>query len=127
MLNVEKKIRILHKPTSINIVTDVTLDNTSNCLSWALFVANLLNNLYKKLKKFDSENANTFSNAEEENCLSWALFVANLLNNLYKRLKKFDSENANTFSDAEEENFELNDFFKFTRNHGDTNKYNICD
>jgi len=67
MLNVEKKIRILHKPTSINIVTDVTSDNTSNCLSWALFVANLLNNLYKRLKKSDSENANTFSDAEEEN------------------------------------------------------------
>jgi len=67
MSNIEKKIRILHEPTSIDIVNDVTSDNTSNCLSWALFITNLLNNLYKRLKKSDSENANTFSDAEEEN------------------------------------------------------------
>jgi len=65
--NVEKKIRILQESTSIDIVNDATSDNTSNCLSWALFITNLLNNLYKRLKRSDSENANTFSDSEEEN------------------------------------------------------------
>lgn len=68
MSNVETKIRILQQLISIDITNnDIILDNTANCLSWALFVTDLLNNLYKRLKSSDSENANTSSESEEEN------------------------------------------------------------
>lgn len=63
--SVKKKIQILQQPTSINITNDIISDNTINCLSWALFITDLLNNLYKRLKGIDSENASTVS--EEEN------------------------------------------------------------
>ncbi|XP_077267216.1 E3 ubiquitin-protein ligase listerin [Temnothorax americanus] len=62
--NVEKNIRILQQPTSIDITKDITLDNTANCLSWALFITDLLNNLYKRLKSSDSENVNVSSEEE---------------------------------------------------------------
>ncbi|KAG5320372.1 LTN1 ligase, partial [Pseudoatta argentina] len=65
MSNVEKKIRILQQPTSINIINNISSDNTINCLSWALFITDLLNNLYERLKDIDSENANIV--LEEEN------------------------------------------------------------
>lgn len=67
MSNVKKKIQILQQPISIDITNDIVSDNTTNCLSWALFITNLLNNLYKRLKSSDSENANTSSDSEEEN------------------------------------------------------------
>lgn len=65
MSNVENKMQILQQPTSIDITNDVTLDNTTNCLSWALFITDLLNNLHKRLKGCDSES--TFSDSEGEN------------------------------------------------------------
>ncbi|XP_036139185.1 uncharacterized protein LOC105831366 isoform X2 [Monomorium pharaonis] len=67
MPNVETKIRILQQPTIIDITNDITSDNTTNCLSWALFITDLLNNLYKRLKSSNLENADTFSESEKEN------------------------------------------------------------
>lgn len=67
MSNVEKKIQILQQPTSINITNDINSDNTANCLLWALFITDLFNNLYKRLKSSDSnENANVSSDSEEK-------------------------------------------------------------
>lgn len=66
-IHIKKEIQILQQPTSIDITNDIVSDNTTNCLSWALFITNLLNNLYKRLKNSDSENANTSSDSEEEN------------------------------------------------------------
>ncbi|XP_018396101.1 PREDICTED: E3 ubiquitin-protein ligase listerin [Cyphomyrmex costatus] len=62
MSNVEKKIQILQQPTTINITNDIALNNMTNCLSWALFITDLLNNLYKR--GFDSEDTVSEENFE---------------------------------------------------------------
>lgn len=64
MSNVEKEIRILQQFSSINVTKDIVSDNTANCLSWALFTTDLLNNLYKRLKNSDSDNVS--SDSEEQ-------------------------------------------------------------
>ncbi|KAL6254811.1 hypothetical protein P5V15_014145 [Pogonomyrmex californicus] len=64
MSNMEKKIQILQQLISINITNDIVSDNTINCLLWALFTTNLLNNLYKRLKNSNSEDVNISLNSE---------------------------------------------------------------
>lgn len=64
MSNLEKEIRSMQQYTSINVTKDIISDNTANCLSWALFTTDLLNNLYKRLKNSDSDDVS--SDSEEE-------------------------------------------------------------
>ncbi|EFN67901.1 Zinc finger protein 294 [Camponotus floridanus] len=61
--NVENKIKIFEHYMSIDITNDIISDNMTNCLSWALFVTDLLNNLYKRLR--NSIHVNTFSDSSE--------------------------------------------------------------
>lgn len=63
--DIEKKIRIFEHYMSIDITNDITSDNMINCLSWALFTTDLLNNLYNRLKTSNTTDINTFSDSKE--------------------------------------------------------------
>ncbi|CAL1683944.1 unnamed protein product [Lasius platythorax] len=63
--NVEKKIRIFKHCMSIDITNDIISDNMTNCLSWALFTTDLLNNLYKRLRSSNATDIDPFSDLKE--------------------------------------------------------------
>lgn len=62
--NVENKIKIFEHYTSIDVTNDIISDNMTNCLSWALFITDLLNNLYKRLRN-SIHVGDTFSDSSE--------------------------------------------------------------
>lgn len=63
--NIEKKIQIFEHCMSIDITNDIISDNMTNCLLWALFTTDLLNNLYKRLGNSNITNVDTFSDSKE--------------------------------------------------------------
>ncbi|XP_072761402.1 E3 ubiquitin-protein ligase listerin [Anoplolepis gracilipes] len=63
--NIEKKIQIFEHYMSINITNDIISDNMTNCLLWALFTTDLLNNLYKRLRSSNTTNVNTSLDPKE--------------------------------------------------------------
>lgn len=77
--NLERKIRIFGDDTLIDIANDnAILDNMKNCVCWALFTTDLLNNLYERLRSNDAEE-----NPEpEEDCDLNVPGIAELLINV---------------------------------------------
>ncbi|XP_070157652.1 E3 ubiquitin-protein ligase listerin isoform X3 [Polyergus mexicanus] len=63
--NIEKKIRIFDHYMSIDITNDITSDNMINCLLWALFTTDLLNNLYKRLRSSNTTDVNISLDSKE--------------------------------------------------------------
>ncbi|XP_043265520.1 E3 ubiquitin-protein ligase listerin [Colletes gigas] len=51
----DQRIQIYQNSMSIDLISTTVIDNTENCLKWALFNANLLNNLCLRLKNRDEE------------------------------------------------------------------------
>lgn len=51
--NLKNKIRIFHHCPRFDIIDGINLDNMLNCLSWASFTVELLNNTYDRLSVFN--------------------------------------------------------------------------
>ena len=57
--SLDQNIQIRQKCMSIDLTNDTITDNTENCLKWALFNVNILNNLYlRSINKYESEESN---------------------------------------------------------------------
>lgn len=55
---IDHKIEIHKKLMPIKLTNNTILDNTENCLKWALFITNLLNNLYLRSANNGEEETN---------------------------------------------------------------------
>lgn len=60
--NLEREIRIFQRCVSVNIMNDAVSDHTATCLEWAVFTADLLNNLHKKLRCYDASSSESQEN-----------------------------------------------------------------
>ncbi|KAK1131911.1 hypothetical protein K0M31_016058 [Melipona bicolor] len=57
--SLDQNIQIRQKCMSIDLTNDTITDNTENCLKWALFNVNILNNLYlRSINKYELEESN---------------------------------------------------------------------
>jgi len=109
ILNMKQDIRILHHYTSIDVTNDTISDNMANCLLWALFTSNLLNNIYTRLDA-NVEDINSSNSSElEDNCKSHDInlpgmteilinlmhvtSIAELYNKHYKSVKYYNEVN----------------------------------
>ncbi|XP_020284026.1 E3 ubiquitin-protein ligase listerin [Pseudomyrmex gracilis] len=82
--NLERKIRIFGDHTLINIASDnAILNNMTNCLCWALFTTDLLNNLYERLRSDKSTDAEETSESEEDYDLNVPGITELLMNIIY--------------------------------------------
>jgi len=64
--NMKQDMRILHRHISIDITSDTISDNMVNCLSWAAFTSNLLNNVYTRLVNANVEDISSSNSLESE-------------------------------------------------------------
>lgn len=64
--SLERKIRIFQECTSVDLTNDTISDNTATCLEWAVFTADLLNNLHKKLRGSEVGEVDVSPNLQED-------------------------------------------------------------
>lgn len=116
--NIEKKIQISDHYVSIDIMNDIILDNTVNCLSWALFITDLLNNLYERQisRNMHIDDTNISTNTEKNELYDFNLpeitevlvniiyvaTIAKIYNKHYKSTKYCNDVNKllNSFEDS---------------------------
>lgn len=74
--NVEEKRKIFEHYISIDITNDIITDNMINCLAWAVFITDLLNNLYERLR--NSIHVTTDVNTASDSNENFELYDLNL-------------------------------------------------
>ncbi|RLU22515.1 hypothetical protein DMN91_004793 [Ooceraea biroi] len=77
----KQNIRILQHCTSVDVTNDAISDNMANCLSWAAFTTNLLNNLYTRLTNV--EGIDLSSDSEENRDINLPGITEILTNVMY--------------------------------------------
>lgn len=105
--NLERKIQIFQECTSIDVTNDTIMDNMVACLEWAVFTADLLNNLHKKLRCSEVgevDASSNFQDAESHNLdlpgmteilvnIIYVSTVAEIYSKHYKSTKHYNDVN----------------------------------
>ncbi|KZC08965.1 E3 ubiquitin-protein ligase listerin [Dufourea novaeangliae] len=63
VFTLDQSIQLFQKRESVNLISNTVVDNTENCLKWALFNTNLLNNIC--LRSTDTDQEREESNIEK--------------------------------------------------------------